>query len=359
MKRTWMLTAAMSAMLAIVLGGCKAKQQGKEPAMPGMAGKETPKATPPPRLDTPVEPPLVGRDSLDSTDAKVAGLFPRTGQVGKWVKGHQVTLHAPDDLEKMVDKEAPGYRAAGVDWAADMMYQLDKDESKQAFVQLFHCAKAKDAYSLLTVNSAQPCKFKFGGGTEARGNAPDSADQIFVWKGEYLLCVWTAKIQPDSVTDAMQQLASAIVAKLPAATGGKGDLVTALPARGEKESAVRYYLGRHWLAAYNSALDQETRLESDDEMVVAEYEIAKERPPVVVFVARYGSPEKAVDAAKRLTTAQNDANTAFQLSLLVGGVKGRCVFGTLTADEYGLMEKTAGSDSGEMPVMPTLKDRLP
>lgn len=375
MKRTWVVVAGVA--FALVLGGCKSKQTAapvvtKTPsATPSVRPSITPSVVPVPSASPAATPsgPL-GRDALDSKDERVAGVFPKTGEVGTWYKTCEVNVHpgTASDLLRMNVNPA-GYLAYGVDWAADAAYQFspaDADKDKPLFVQLFHCAKPDGAFGLLTVNSSEPSRAKFGPGTEVRGNVVDSADQLFVCKGNYLLCVWSTGTQSDKFTDAMQQMAKAILDKLPPGDVVRPEILKTLPARGLTDSSIRVFRGDEFVRAFNPGLAGEALIESDEEMAVAEYQTATDRPVVQMFVIRYRSADRAREAGDRLTRAQGDARATdkeavrnFKTTLLVGGVKGAYVFGSLTGDEYGLLERAAGGDAGELPVMPTIKDRLP
>lgn len=370
-----MLIGALLA-VTLVLCGCKPaqQQQPKQPEQEKKTQADVPTPDVPPVTPTVnVQPPVNPIDQKDSADPRVQGLFPKSNVVGQWTKVREVRLYEAANLGALDNGAA--YPAYGVDWAAEMMYQLGERRNQQAVVQLFHSGSAKDAYGLMTSISSSPLGSQFGPGTEARG---EQGRLLVVNKGKFLLSVYSLE-DPGSAAfaNALGDLAQWIVDRLEPATGvSRPDLVAVLPTGGTGEPTVRYFRGGLWLARHDAAFasDKIARVEADDEVVLADYTCRRSDalPPlrVQIFVVRYSSPGKAKEAYDRLCLVQTNPTDPDKVpagfpgsQLLVGGIKGQCVYGTLTGDEYGVMEdwvnREHADDAQKYPVMPTLESVLP
>lgn len=363
MGRTSLMLTAMVLAAAVAMPGCKKTQQ--------QPPTETSKPDQPvqPKTDS-VQPkpdqPIPGSfDHMDVKDARVDGVFPKSGTLGAWKKVRPVAVFDADKLGDM-DSNAIGYKPYNVDWAANMMYQLGDQAATQVVVQLFHCASGKDAYGLLTSMSTTALGSRFGAGTDARGEEL----RLNINKGNYLLSIWPGEQQgqPAGMSADVSKLAQAIVDQLPAATVTVPDLIAAMPT-GLGQPLAHYYRGGLWLpqdTADQREFATDAQVDGNDELLLADYTF-RQSPgspalAVQVFVIRYASEGEAKEAFDRFDKRQTDA-VGSGTQLLVGGIKGACVYGTTTGDAYGLMEDWVRrehiDDAAKYPVMPTIESVLP
>ena len=369
MFRTAVAFAAIVAASILMGTGCnKNQQQQEKPKSP--ATVEAPRPAEPSPTPTgiilpnvPMPTPVIAApktgspEADDSADARVAGLFPKTGEAGEWKRIEKSALFGRGDLGE-VDKpnSEAAFSAYHVDWAAKTAYQLGDDK---LIVQLFHCEKPADAYGLLTMRSDQASTAKLGSDVEVRNGEPA---QLHICKGSDVLSLRPVSARQPSAEFAAAQakLAQQILAKLPTGPIAKPELVALLPPRKIIDSKIRLYRGDEFLSGHNSEFSKVARLESDDELAVADYQLAADQSPVTMFVARYSSETKAKDAYDRLHKSElNPSSNGFAVNLLVGGLKGSYVYGSLTGEAYGLMERAVGDDAADAPVMPTIQSKLP
>lgn len=351
----WILSAGLAVSLA---SGCKPKAAKTTPP-PSTGGTGTGAG---PSLDAGQEAPIPqGQDRFDSTAPQVRNLFPRTSDVGQWVKITPVKFYDADKLDDMSGNVA-FFKAYGVDWAADTQYRLGSDKNQALVIELYHCTDSGNAYGLMSVSSDTLADVPLG--MESRGG---DGVQMHIWTGGFYLHIYSPTRQGVTFIRSANELAARIVNGL-SKDGTWPALVQRLPGRNRIKESVHYCRGPQSIAgqglsnvASARALGKALAMESSDEMALAAYRVAGSREPCVMFIAAFSSSERATAAHNNLLRIQTDANTRLGQSIVVADQVGQYIFGSLDGDAYSLLEaeaKTSAEPVDEFPVIPSIAKRL-
>ncbi|MCG3181008.1 MAG: hypothetical protein BIFFINMI_03375 [Phycisphaerae bacterium] len=359
--------------LALVLGGtlsgCKKDEQPVNKPADKTSDAKTPGGEQ--RLgsnggEEPIGPGETGNAIDQKDDPDLAGIFPRSGQVGTWNKVTQASKYTGQAITEVQSADVlPILQDYGVDWVAATQYQLGNDQEQRLIVLLFHCDNSADAYGLMSISSSIPATLSEQLGQETR--LFDQAVGLSIWTGDYCLRVYSPKRQPPTFRPEMVAMARQIVRNLPG-TSGKlpPDLVRMLPNDGLLEGRVHYLRGGDSLSyqyvqqiGMLESFSKVLRMGRNDTVVVAAYRTpGLPDEPTMIFVVRYSNAADAEAAQQRLATLDPGTEIGREVVPYDRAV-GLYVIGTLTGGPYSRLDKTATVDTvNDMPVFPTLARKL-